>query len=287
MITGSAPASVAVCTLAIGLSPNDFAFSADMNSSAAEPSEIWLELPAWITPSSLNAGFSSRHLLDGGAAADALVLEHRIAVLVLDGHDLVVECTGILCGRSLLVRLRARTRRAPCGRSPTARRSSRRRCPGWASGCSGHGTPPGTGARRWPARRPSGCATSTRRRRRRRRRSARRPHRRRRSASTAGWTRTAGRPSRPARSPASRPPAPRCGAISSACSPACMTQPQMTSSTIPGSMPARSARPLSTCADSSPGCTPDNPPLRLPTGDRTASTMTASAMNFSFEVVEW
>src|SRR6185295_8540243 len=53
MITGSAPASVAVCTLAIGLSPNDFAFSADMNSSAAEPSEIWLEFPAWITPSSL------------------------------------------------------------------------------------------------------------------------------------------------------------------------------------------------------------------------------------------
>ena len=58
MITGSAPASTAVCTLASGLSPNDFAFSADMNSSAAEPSEIWLELPAWITPSSLNAGLS-------------------------------------------------------------------------------------------------------------------------------------------------------------------------------------------------------------------------------------
>ena len=58
MITGSAPARVAVCTLASGLSPNDFAFSADMNSSAAEPSEICEELPAWITPSSLNAGLS-------------------------------------------------------------------------------------------------------------------------------------------------------------------------------------------------------------------------------------
>ena len=46
MITGLAPASVAVCTLAIGLSFNDFAFSADMNNSAAEPSEIWLEFPA-------------------------------------------------------------------------------------------------------------------------------------------------------------------------------------------------------------------------------------------------
>ena len=58
MITGLAPASVAVCTLAIGLSPSDLAFSADMNSMAAEPSEICEELPAWITPSSLNAGFS-------------------------------------------------------------------------------------------------------------------------------------------------------------------------------------------------------------------------------------
>ena len=56
MITGSAPASVAVCTLASGLRPRLLAFSADMISNAAEPSEIWLELPAWITPSSLNAG---------------------------------------------------------------------------------------------------------------------------------------------------------------------------------------------------------------------------------------
>ncbi len=59
MITGSAPARVAVWTFAIGLSPNDFAFSADMNSNAADPSEICEELPAWITPSSLNAGLSS------------------------------------------------------------------------------------------------------------------------------------------------------------------------------------------------------------------------------------
>ncbi len=58
IITGSEPASVAVCTRAIGLSPSDFAFSADMNSSAAEPSEICEELPAWITPSSENAGLS-------------------------------------------------------------------------------------------------------------------------------------------------------------------------------------------------------------------------------------
>ena len=104
MMTGSAPASVAVCTLAIGLRPNDFAFSADMNSSAAEPSEICEELPAWITPSSLNAGLSCSHLLDRRAAPDALVLEHGVAVLVLDRHDLVVERAGILCSRGLLVR---------------------------------------------------------------------------------------------------------------------------------------------------------------------------------------
>ena len=129
---------------------------------------------------------------------------------------------------------RARTRRARCGRSPTARRSSRRRCPGSGSGCSGCGRPRGTGGRRWPATRPSACATSTRHHRRRRRRSGRPPRRPRRSARTAGWIRTAGRRSRRARSRASRPPAPRCGAMSSACSPACMTQPQMTSSTIAG-----------------------------------------------------
>src|SRR5689334_14199076 len=67
-------------------------------------------------------------------------------------------------------------------------------------------------------------------------------------------------------------------AMSRACSPACMTQPQMTSSTISGSIPARSARPLSTWADSSAGCTPDRPPLRFPIGERTASTITASAI---------
>ena len=58
IITGSAPARQAVCTRAIGLSPSDFAFSADMNSRAPEPSEICEELPAWITPSSENAGLS-------------------------------------------------------------------------------------------------------------------------------------------------------------------------------------------------------------------------------------
>ncbi|GAB4697760.1 hypothetical protein MOKP118_11840 [Mycobacterium avium subsp. hominissuis] len=44
------------------------------------------------------------HLLHRGAAPDALVLQDDIAVLVLDAHDLVVECAGILCGRGLFVR---------------------------------------------------------------------------------------------------------------------------------------------------------------------------------------
>ena len=40
----------------------------------------------------------------------------------------------------------------------------------------------------------------------------------------------------------------------------------------------------STCADRSAGCTPDSPPLRLPTGVRTASTITASRMSCPFRV---
>jgi len=39
-----------------GLTPNSFAFSSDISSTAAAPSEIWLELPAVIECSGLNAG---------------------------------------------------------------------------------------------------------------------------------------------------------------------------------------------------------------------------------------
>src|SRR5918993_1403474 len=67
-------------------------------------------------------------------------------------------------------------------------------------------------------------------------------------------------------------------AMSNVCSPTWPTQPQMTSSTTPGSTPARSASALSTCADCSAGWTPESPPLRPPTGVRTASTITASRM---------
>src|SRR5699024_1175158 len=64
-------------------------------------------------------------------------------------------------------------------------------------------------------------------------------------------------------------------AMSPACSPPCVTQPQITSSTTDGSTPARSTSPFNTVADRSAGWTPARHPLRLPTALRTASTITA------------
>src|SRR4051794_39274727 len=64
--------------------------------------------------------------------------------------------------------------------------------------------------------------------------------------------------------------------MSKVCSPTCMTQPQITSSTRAGSTPVRSTIACSTRADRSAEWMPARPPLRLPTGVRTASTMTAS-----------
>jgi hypothetical protein len=46
IMTRPVPANVAVCTRASGLSPSYSAFSADLNSSAAEPSEICEKFPA-------------------------------------------------------------------------------------------------------------------------------------------------------------------------------------------------------------------------------------------------
>src|SRR3954469_24359525 len=75
----------------------------------------------------------------------------------------------------------------------------------------------------------------------------------------------------PAASAASRPTLP-------ACSPTWLTQPQKTSSTTPGSRPARCTSASRTCADRSTGWTPESPPPRLPTGVRTAAQITASRM---------
>src|SRR5215472_9833894 len=59
------------------------------------------------------------------------------------------------------------------------------------------------------------------------------------------------------------------------------THPQITSSTSSGPTPVRRTSSFRTRADSSTGCTVDSPPLRFPTGVRTASTMTASRMGSS------
>jgi hypothetical protein len=63
------------------------------------------------------------------------------------------------------------------------------------------------------------------------------------------------------------------------CSPACVTQPPTTCSTIDASTPARFTTSICTAARISAGCSPDSNPLRFPIGVRTASTMTASGMS--------
>ena len=57
--TGSVPTTACARMRARGLSPRLFAFSSDMSSTAAAPSEIWLELPAVMECSGLNAGCSA------------------------------------------------------------------------------------------------------------------------------------------------------------------------------------------------------------------------------------
>ena len=59
------------------------------------------------------------------------------------------------------------------------------------------------------------------------------------------------------------------------CSPACVTQPPATCSTSAGAMPARSISAVCAPPRISAACRPDSMPPRLPTGVRTASTITA------------
>ena len=62
------------------------------------------------------------------------------------------------------------------------------------------------------------------------------------------------------------------------------TWPRMTSSTLPGSMPAREmAAPMAVWPSTWAGTAP-NAPLKLPTGVRTADTMTTSSMWFLLRV---
>ncbi len=58
MTTGSSPAITVVWMRTSGRRPSSRAFSEVVTSSAADPSEIWLALPALMTPSALNGVFS-------------------------------------------------------------------------------------------------------------------------------------------------------------------------------------------------------------------------------------
>ena len=102
MITGSAPASTAVCTRAMGVRPSSRAFSDVVISSAAEPSEICEALPAVMTPSGLNGVFS--------VASVSTVEPRRMPsscctrpAVGRHGRDLLVEPALVLGGRGLLV----------------------------------------------------------------------------------------------------------------------------------------------------------------------------------------
>ena len=134
--------------------------------------------------------------------------------------------------------------------------------------------PERVGARR--PRSPSAPGTSTRRRRRPPRRTGPRPARPPRSAPTAGWSRTAGRASCRGPSPASRRRARALRAMFQDCSPTWDTQPQTTSSTTPGSIPDRLGQRLQHVRGQVDRVHPGQAAVALPTGVRTASTMTAS-----------
>ncbi len=64
------------------------------------------------------------------------------------------------------------------------------------------------------------------------------------------------------------------------CSPAWVTQPPTTSSTVPASIPARSMTDTRAWRSTSVALSSESQPLRLPIGVRTASTMTGVPMRF-------
>ena len=76
-------------------------------SSAAEPSEIWREFPAVMSPSSLKARLERGHLLQGAAAADALVGVEDRAVGVGDRGDLALEPPSSIPAAALACESRA------------------------------------------------------------------------------------------------------------------------------------------------------------------------------------
>ena len=103
-----------------------------MMSTAAAPSVICDELAAVITPSGLNAGFSlaSFSTFESGRMPSS-TLTTRLAVLALDRdrNDLPVEAALFASRAPHACATRRRTRRSPRARCPTSRRSARPRCP--------------------------------------------------------------------------------------------------------------------------------------------------------------
>src|SRR4029450_5404731 len=90
IFTGSQPTVVCAPPRARGFRPSCSAFSRDMSSTAAAPSEICDELPAVMRPASLNTGLRDAQASRDVAGGDALVGDVGVAV-DLEGHDLALE----------------------------------------------------------------------------------------------------------------------------------------------------------------------------------------------------
>ena len=94
-MTGSSPASTPVWKRAIGVSPSCAAFSDVINNSAAAPSLICEELPAWTVPSARKTGLRARQRLRGGSPPQALVGLEPATTGQVDGGVLPGEPAGV------------------------------------------------------------------------------------------------------------------------------------------------------------------------------------------------
>ena len=126
------------------------------------------------------------------------------------------------------------------------------------------------------SRRRAGPGSSTRRRTRARRRRRPTSRARPRGSWPAATIRTARRRCVPATSSGRPALSHALRAMLKVCSPTWLTQPPITWPTSAGSMPDRSMTVRCTVASRSTGCTVASPPLRRPSGERAASTMTTS-----------
>ena len=125
-----------------GVRPSASAFSRDISSTAAAPSEICDELPAVMRPSGLNAGLSWESF--SSVVSGRMPWSVVTSAVDLDRHDLALEPALVGGAGGLAGATRPRARRARSAGSRTPRRSARRRCPGRAR-CSGPRTSGSTG----------------------------------------------------------------------------------------------------------------------------------------------